>query len=111
MTVKNSLAVVVPVYRTHLSDDERVSLRHVEHFLPEADKFLVMPGTLDFHRSGYRKACFAPALFDGIAGYNCLMLSREFYARFDEYEFILIHQLDAIILSSDVERFFNMEVD
>jgi hypothetical protein len=88
-----------------------LSLRHLEHFLPEADNFLVMPETLDFQRNGYRKVNFAPALFDGLTGYNRLMLSKEFYARFEEYEFILIYQLDAIILSSDIERFLDMDVD
>ena len=111
MTAKGSFAVVVPVYRDHLSDDERLSLRHLEHFLPEADKIFVMPDSLDFSRDGYREARFSPAFFDGIAGYNRLMLSKSFYARFRQYEFILIHQLDAIILGSGVERFLDMDVD
>lgn len=111
MTARGSFAVVIPVYRTYLSDDERLSLRHLEHFLPEAEKVFVLPDTLDFGRSGYREARFAPAFFGSIAGYNRLVLSRDFYARFEEFEFILIHQLDAIILRSDVERFLALGVD
>jgi hypothetical protein len=111
MTTDRSCAVVVPVYRTGLSDDERLSLRHLDHFLPEVEKILAIPEMLDFGRRGYRKACFPPAFFDSIAGYNQLLLSRRFYNRFKDYEFILIHQLDAIILSSDVERFLGMGVD
>jgi Protein of unknown function (DUF5672) len=111
MTAGSSFAVVVPVYRARLTDDERLSLRHLEHYLPDTEKFLVMPHTLDFSRNGYREARFAPGFFAGIAGCNRLRLSRDFYARFEEYEFILIHELDAIILGSDVERFLEPGVD
>jgi hypothetical protein len=74
------------------------------------DKFLVMPPTLELQRSGYRKTCFAPDYFKSNAGYNRLMLSREFYARFAAYEYVLIHQLDAIVFGS-VEPFLGMGVD
>jgi hypothetical protein len=111
MTSRGSLGVVVPVYRTPLSDDERVSMRHLEHFLPEAEKTLVMPETLDFGRQGYREERFVPAYFDGLAAYNRFMLSKDFYARFAEYDYILVYQLDAIILSSDIERFLALGVD
>jgi hypothetical protein len=98
-------AVVVPIYRAPLDGDEHLSLRHLEHFLPEAKKIFAMPDTLDFRRAGYERTRFAATFFSGIAAYNRLMLSREFYARFEAYEFVLIYQLDALILSSDVERF------
>jgi hypothetical protein len=111
MTVKGSFAVVVPVYRAHLSDDEKLAFQHLEHFLPEAEKILVMPETLDFGRDGYGEARFAPAFFKDIAGYSRLLLSRDFYARFEEREYILVHQLDSIILSSDIERFLAFGVD
>jgi hypothetical protein len=104
-------AVAVPAYRDRLSDDELVSLRHLDRFLPEADKYLVMPETLDFHRHDYREMRFAPAFFKGIPGYNSLMLSRDFYARFAAYEYVLIHQLDALILHGRVESFLALDVD
>lgn len=106
-----TFAVVVPVYRTGLSDDERVSLRHLEHFLPDAEKFLMMPKSLDFGRDGYQTARFHPRFFRSLAGYNDLLLSKEFYSRFEAFSYILVHQLDAIILSSDIERFLAMGVD
>ena len=109
--VAGSCVVVVPAYRPNLSGDEILSLRHLEHFLPTVDKYLAMPDTLDFGRDGYREARFAPAFFRGIAGYNRLMLSDDFYARFASYEYILIHQLDALILHSDIERFVALDVD
>lgn len=110
-TAMSTFVVVVPAYRPHLSDDERLSLRHLEHFLPEADKVLVMPEGLEFARAGYREARFAPAFFDGTEGYSRLVLSRDFYARFADYEYILIHQLDALVIGSDLTRFLSLGVD
>ena len=111
VAARESVAVVVPVYRPTLSDDERLALRHLEYYLPEVDKFLVMPTGLVFEREGYRETRFAPKFFDGIAGCNILRLNRDFYARFEPYEFMLVYELDAIIISSDVERFLDMGVD
>jgi hypothetical protein len=42
---------------------------------------------------------FPEVFFRGIDGYNRLLLSDEFYARYAAYEFILIHQLDAFVFS------------
>ena len=111
MTAAGSYAVIVPAYRSHLTDDEALSLRHLEHFLPEAEKILVMPETLEFRRNGYREVRFAPSFFHGITGYNRRMLSREFYAEFEGFDYILIHQLDALVLHSDIETYLALGVD
>jgi len=47
---------------------------------------------------------FDPAYFQGIQGYNRLMLSAEFYQRFDSYEYILIHQTDAFLFRNEIEQ-------
>jgi hypothetical protein len=111
VAARKSVAVVVPAYRPELSHDELLSLRHLEHYLPDAVKVLAMPEGLDLARPGYRPVRFRPAYFASLAGYNRLMLSREFYARFEEYEFVLIHQLDALVLSADLGRFLSAGVD
>jgi hypothetical protein len=106
-----TLAVVVPVYRPDLSADERLTLRQLEHYLPAAEKHLLMPEGLSFHRPGYHEARFAPAFFADLRGYNRLMLDDRLYAHFDRYEYILIHQLDALVLSPDIGRFLDLGVD
>lgn len=40
---------------------------------------------------------FAAHYFASVAGYNRLMLSPAFYEQFAEYEYILIHQTDALV--------------
>jgi len=41
--------------------------------------------------------------FSGIPGYNRLMLSKEFYRRFDRFEYILIYQVDAFVFRDELE--------
>jgi hypothetical protein len=105
------VAVVVPVYRPRLEPDEALSLRHLERYLPDADRYLLMPEGLDFVRDDYRTVRFPDRRFASVAAYNRLVLSREFYARFTAYEFILVHQLDAIILNSGLQPFLDLDVD
>lgn len=111
MSSSPSLAVVVPAYRPQLSADELLALRHLEHFLPDTEKFLVLPETLDFERKGYRRERFAASYFASVAGYNQFVLSLTFYARFQRYDFMLIHQLDALVLGSDIGPFLELGVD
>jgi hypothetical protein len=40
----------------------------------------------------------------GVKGYNNLLLSRCFYQAFDEYEYMLIVQTDALVLSNALEE-------
>ncbi len=108
---RHKFCAVVPVYRTGLSEDEQLSLRHLDHYLPGAHKYLLMPDSLDFRRPDYRCARFPQACFRDVAAYNHLTLSKDLYARFHDYEFVLIHQLDAIIFSSGIEPFLEMGVD
>jgi len=46
---------------------------------------------------------FDNSFFENIEGYNRLMLSPEFYKSFLQYEFILIHQLDAYVFRDELE--------
>lgn len=49
--------------------------------------------------------------FDGIPAYNRLMLSRQFYDYFSDYEWILIHHLDALWLAPDLSAFLAKPYD
>ncbi len=103
----NQVAVVVPIYRFPLLDEETVSLRHLRHFLGGYDIRVVAPQGLEIADSYLATRPierFRPAYFADLAGYNRLMLSREFYERFKEYEYILIYQLDCLVFSGDLEH-------
>lgn len=46
---------------------------------------------------------FPQHFFDGIAGYNLLMLDKAFYKRFAKYQYVLIYQLDAWVFRDELD--------
>lgn len=106
------VAVVVPASsRTELSAEERVSLRHLDHYLGRYDSFLVVPSGSPLAWPGLERVEFSPRYFGSLRAHNRLMLSRQFYQRFADYEFILVHHLDAIALSDKLEQWCDAEYD
>ena len=96
------LTIVVPVYRERPTGYEHISIDRLKRVCPSRDIVFVMPDSLkdDFWKEiipGARTERFDDRYFSSIAGYNRLMMSREFYSRFLASEFILIYQLDAYI--------------
>ncbi len=102
---KQSCAVAIPVYKEDMSEYESVSFKRCLDILDSYDVFLVSPADLriDLYykmNDRVRASRFPQHYFQDIQGYNRLMLSIEFYERFLEYKYVLIHQLDAFIFSS-----------
>lgn len=48
---------------------------------------------------------FNDSFFESIQGYNLLMLSSDFYRRFNHAEYILICQLDAFVIQRNLSQF------
>lgn len=97
--VKEKVAVAVPLYREFLSPDEEISWRHLNHYLGQYDRFLVMPEGLSFGRRPFREIRFPRACFQSRESYSRLLLSRDFYEAFQNYEYLLIYQLDCLVFS------------
>lgn len=93
--------VVIPVYKKDLTPAESLSLVNCLRVLRRRRICLVCPEDLDtqeYDRIAGRtldKEVFASHYFKGLSGYNDLMTSNEFYRRFSDFEFMLVHQLDA----------------
>jgi hypothetical protein len=105
--VSSEVCVVIPHYRDLLESHEQSSLRRCMSVLPDYPKVLVKPQGVTFRRLldeypmlGVQE--FADEYFQGIAGYNRLMLSDGFYSRFAQFEYILVHQLDAFVFSDQL---------
>ena len=105
-------AVVIPVYLSELSEEEIVSFNQTVKVLGSHDIILVCP--IGFDHSNYdnlayqqgvtlKKECFKASYFNGIPGYNRLLLSRHFYERFSNYDYILICQLDVFVFRDELE--------
>jgi len=111
-----SVAVVIPVYKTSLTEYERISFVQCISVLGNYPILLASPHNLDI--SEYRKIyptlrakTFDEAYFADIQGYNKLMLSEEFYQAFAETEYMLIHQLDAFVFRDSLTDWCQLGYD
>lgn len=107
----HTCAVVVPLYRPFLTAAEQLSIENTLAVLAEYPLYFVGPHALEPYLlelgqqlSGRPSILtFADRFFKSIEGYNKLMMSRFFYAAFREYEYTLIVQTDALVLSNELE--------
>ena len=108
----NSVTVVIPVYKSSLSDSERISLEQCCKILGKHPFSLVCPDGLAideyvsyFERYGVSFSCihFDETYFRNIEGYNRLLLSLDFYQAFENFTYILIHQLDALVFKDELD--------
>ena len=114
------VAVVIPVYRQDIEADERVSLLQSFHMLRKYPIVLVCPdglNTYEYERLAVLERVeliierFDYLFFEGVSGYNRLLLSECFYRRFWAYKFILICQLDVYIFKDELEKWCEKEYD
>lgn len=107
--------VIFPVYRK-LLPAELQSLEQAVKMTPYFPQVFIAPesfspndsfGTLSTLPTEY----FDKHFFEGISGYNRLMLSTEFYQRFKDYKYILIHQTDAYLFKPELEYWCNRDYD
>ncbi|MCP4418710.1 MAG: hypothetical protein GY805_18995, partial [Chloroflexi bacterium] len=98
VNIKNRAAIVTPMSnRAELTPDEEISRRHLVHYLGRYDKYLVVPQSLSINMPGFGIERFDERFFGSVAANTQLMLSRQFYERFSQYEYILIYHFDALV--------------
>lgn len=109
--------VVIPIYKPHPNKDETHSLCQCLKILQYYDIFFVTFESLDTHcydvivkqsKTHCIYEYFDKKFFDGISGYNKLMLSEEFYEHFISYDYILLYQLDAYIFRNELSKWCNL---
>src|SRR5438309_222010 len=86
------VAVVIPVYKTEMTDFERISFDQCLKVLHKYPVVLAAPENLDLRnylcaRANLKVIRFDPAFFANIQGYNRLMLSPCFYQAFRDYRY------------------------
>ncbi|RHJ79744.1 DUF5672 family protein [Parabacteroides sp. AM08-6] len=106
------IAILIPIYKELLSDNEVLSLSKCLKILYRYKIFLVAPYNLEIteYKTIFDKynipvnvKYFDNCFFENIEGYNSLMLNISFYTTFSSYEYILIYQLDAYVFSDQLE--------
>jgi hypothetical protein len=111
-TDRKLVAIAVPLSdRNSLSEDEKVSLWHLEKYLSAYDRYFIMPESLDFQVDGFKEKRFHSSYFGSVDAHRKLLFSRKFYETFQEYGFLLIYHLDALVFSDQLKEWCNMGFD
>lgn len=103
--------IVIPVYKTDLSKEEWISIDRCFAVLGKSYPVVfVTPESLNIQlfRERYGDTffveSFSDAYFEGLKGYNRLMLSSLFYERFLEAKYILIYQADVYVFRDELRE-------
>jgi Protein of unknown function (DUF5672) len=106
------VAIVVPVSnRPELTADEEISLRHLHRFLGGYDKFVIAPRGLKFQLPGFETRHFSRKFFGSMRAHSRLLYWPGFYKKFEDYKYILIHHLDALVFSDQLMEWCRTDVD
>lgn len=113
---KKDIAVLVPIYRSVLSEDEWISLVQCMAVLSEYHIIIIKPKSLniDLILSKYsllKVESFPDEYFAGLRAYNKMVLDESFYLHFLNYQYVLIYQLDAYVFKDELLFWANKGYD
>lgn len=107
-----TVAVVIPMHnRAVLTSDEQISFNHLSHYLRPYDKYLIVPEMLNINLPGCMLKRFDNQYFGSVEAYTRLMLTEHFYRAFEDYEYILIYHLDALVFSDQLLEWCKTDLD
>lgn len=120
MSKNNLCAIVVPIYKEILNENEIHSLKQCLSILKNYPIYLVTYKELstdvykdvfEFYNVSVNFEYFNNEYFKDLSGYNNLMMKKEFYDRFSNYKNILIYQLDCFVFRDVLESWCNRGYD
>lgn len=103
-TAPAAVAVVLPVYQPEIDRYGALALASLRRHLPEVPRILIRPAgvSLRYDVADFTIQDWPPAHFTSIAAYSRLLMAPEFYRAFQEYDYILIYQLDCLLCRGDL---------
>lgn len=116
----NKCIVVIPIYKKELTETEISSLKQCFEVLNNHPIAFVCSETLDasfyekFAKSKNKEVSFerfADRYFESMVAYSKMLLKKEFYEKFSQYEFMLIYQLDAWVFEDKLEHWCEQGYD
>lgn len=136
--MKKQYCVVIPIYKEDLDCVEEISINRLRKVLVDdeltrwhnlneqyefPDVYLVYPEGIDitkykviYNRLGVEASwlkfkSFDPEYFKSTATYSQLCISYDFYKAFDEYEYMLIYQLDCYLFKDEIKQWCDKGFD
>ena len=103
----NKVAIIIPVYKPIPTEFERISLQQCNTVLKDYPVIFIGPAELDYTAylsviPSAKTEFFEASFFESTKTYNRLMLSLDFYQRFEKYEYVLIYQTDAFVFKDEL---------
>ncbi len=111
--------VIIPVYTDKIDKNEELALRQLIQVFKDEEIVILtyrelsipyIQNMLQLHRKN-RSEYFHVWYFRNVNRYNQLMLSKGFYDRFKDYDYILICQLDVYVFSNQLEYWCKRNYD
>ena len=111
-----NIVVLIPSEKLNLSDDEKLSITRCRKILARYQIISVLPERFRDSRKppeleGLKFEYFSDKYFRSTRSYSRLLLSSEFYARFKSYEYMLIHQTDAMVFRDELLEWAEKDYD
>ena len=108
--MNDKVCIVTPFHKSDLSDNEKLSLKTIQKHFKYEKKFLVTfhDNKIDF--PNFERINFNKNFFENIQGYNNLCTSTKFYRTFLDFEYMLICQLDVIVLKNNLSEFMSRNI-
>lgn len=113
-------AIVIPIYKKNISENETLSLLQCFKVLGKYPIIFVCPKSLDtrFYEDlcksngiEFKAERFQDKFFKGLVAYSRLLLNINFYKRFENFDYILLYQLDAWVFSDDLKIWMDKGYD
>lgn len=110
------VAVVIPLHKNALSDNEVISLRQCCNLLVKYDIFLLYPDAIDVWDCLQKFSCLKPLAvpatwMNSLNAYNEMKCSLDFYNLFKDYDYLLTYEPDAYIFSDAWEKANTFDFD
>lgn len=103
----NKCAIVIPIYRFPLSLDELQSLSIARGLLASHPQFIISPQSLVIppgFLKGEQLIRLPDKFFTYPDGYNHMLMGSTFYKAFEQFEYLLIYQLDCLVFRDELNK-------
>lgn len=109
------VAVVIPLYKEQPSEMELVSFNRAVDVFSFRKLVLMCPKNLNLDHYSFKEKVsvirFPNRYFKSMMHYNRLMLKKDFYSKFTEFDYILIYQTDAYVFKDDLSFWCSKKYD
>lgn len=110
---KKDIVIVVPIYKEAINITEQFSIEQLYSVLGDYVIMFIAPKRMErfCHESRYNTVFFDDSYFNNTSTYSELLLSDLFYAKFADFKYMLIYQLDAFVFRDELLDFCNLGYD